>query len=439
MKFLEFFNKKVNPTKYIPQAKYVYSNSGGKDVNPDSAMQVSAFYRGLIYVSTQVAKLPLLLKDKNKNVMSDDISLLLDLAPNPEMSSFMFWIWNIQTSILYGNAISEIDRTVSGRPIGLWPIMPGSWTMLRAPDGSLVYRVFESDTGKEIFLQARDVLHVRNFHTKNGLIGEGVVSYGRDVLGISLGADGFANALFANGGLPSGILTTPNTLSDEAFARVQESWKAGYGGRKTGGLAILEDGLEFKATSFSPDILQFLESRKFNVVEIARFLGVPPAQLFDTDSMTYKNIEDSQMQAANSVLDCWVVNLEQEIDIKILNKRNAGRTSEFDMFQISRGDMKTRADYYGRMMANGAVSPNEIRIKEGFAPYEGGDRFYIATNNYTPSDRMDEVIDAQIKPKEEPVSDDTDKDLDQKQIEESATQALLNSKVVEFLDRRIHN
>ena len=196
--------------------------------------------------------------------------------------------------------------------------------------------------------------------------------------------------------MPSGILTHPGRLSDEAYDRLKNDWKESHGGRKTGGTAILEEGVSYSPIAHTPDVMQFLESRKFNVIEIARFLGIPPTKLFDSDSAKFNNIEHANLEVATDTLDAWARNLESEADVKLLAGRKGGRFTELDLYAVFRGDMVTRSTYFKNMMSVGAMTPNEIREKEGMAGYDGGDRFYIATNNFSPSDRIDEIIDSQV-------------------------------------------
>lgn len=392
-----FFSKKTADTQ-IPVPRRGFGYSGGTLVYDESAMQVSAYYRGVVYISTQIAKLPWDVKDKNNNVQDSAISNLLSLAPNPEMNAMTFRLLAVQTAINYGNFYAEIERNMLGTPIAIWPI-PTNWvTVKRTEQGELVYQVSNSGLGdsETVYLAKEDVFHIKNFHTKDGITGQGLIAYARDILGISLGADTMANSLFANGGLPSGVLEHPGKLSDAAYARIKESWKHNYGGRKSGGVAILEEGLKFNALSMSPDILQFLESRQFNVLEIARFLGLPPTKLFDVKAATFNNQENSNLEVATDTLDAWAKNFEMEADIKILNKRFGGRYSEMDLYAVFRGDMDTRANYFSKMMQTASLTPNEIREKEGLAPYAGGDRYYVAVNNYSPADRIDEIVDSQI-------------------------------------------
>jgi HK97 family phage portal protein len=362
-------------------------------------MQVSAFYRGIIYISTQIAKLPWQVKDSKNNIQDGNVATLLDLIPNSEMSAFQFRLTMVQNAIVYGNAYAEIVRNALGQPVAIWPIRPRDVEPYRMSDGKLIYRVIGGSSvepNSDVYLPTENVFHIKNFHTKDGIVGQGVVAYAQDILGISLGADQTAGTLFANGGLPSGTLEVPGTLSPEAAKRLQDSWKANHGGRKAGGVAVLEQGVKFNAISMTPDVLQFLESREFNILEIARFLGLPPSKLFDIKGQNYNSQEQSNLEVATDTLDAWTKNLEIEADIKLLNKRFGGRRTEMDLYEIFRGDMTTRANYFSKMMQAGAITPNQIRMKEGLAPYEGGDRYWIAVNNFSPADRVDEIIDSQI-------------------------------------------
>lgn len=418
--FKRLWNRVYRPYGRDIHAKTPYSISGGTYVTPDTAMQVSSFYRGVVYICTQIAKLPWEIKDKdNKVTTTGDLARMLRVAPNPEMNSFMWRVVMVQNAIIHGNGYAEIERDNIGRPIALWPIPSEDLELYRTPDGGLVYRVVGGslpDPSKALFLSPRDVFHLRNFHTKDGLIGQGLAAYAKETLGISLGADRMANSLFANSGIPSGILTVKGTLGDEAFQRVKTEWKEAHGGRKTGGTAILEEGMEYKSISLAPDVLQFLESRKFSVLEIARFLGVPPAKLYDADVSTYNNIEHSNLEVATDTLDAWARNLEMEVEFKLLEPRLMQRC-EMDLYAVFRGDMATRSQYFQRMLQSAAITPNEIRKKEGLAPYSGGDRYFVATNNFTPQDRIDEVINSQIKNKEGPeeVPEEPEEDSDVKQ------------------------
>lgn len=426
MKLLKFFNRSKPEQITLPRRNFGYS--AGTIVSDDTAMEASAFYRGVVYISSQIAKLPWHVKGPDNKVINNDISYLLNVSPNPEMTSMFLKLFLVQCALIRGNGYAEIERTIDGRVKALWPLNPTKVEAVRDPEGTLWYRVLQGGKNNEdVYLRPQEIFVVRNLHTKDAIQGQGLVAYAMQTIGISLGADKFANSLFANGGMPSGVLTHPGKLSDVAYKRLVDTWKENYGGKKTGSTALLEEGVTYSPISHSPDVLQFLESRKFSVVEIARFLGVPPTMLFDSDSAKFNNVEHQNLQVVTDVLDAWARNLEAEADMKLLSNQRFGRRTEFDLYAVFRGDMVTRSTYFKNMMQVGAMTPNEIREKEGLAPYEGGDRFFIATNNFTPADRLDEVIDSQVN-KEEPNQDISD-NSEPNPVDE-AVAAYLKSKII---------
>lgn len=408
--YLKILARKFTKAAQPLGSRLWFRKSAGVYVDETTAMQVSAYHRGVIYIATQIAKLPWDVKDADNKKVKDKLHKILNTSPNPEMSAFTFRLVMIISAINKGNAYAEIERDMMGRPVRLWPINANAVDVVRSPTGELLYRISAGSIdrpGENVYLRPKDVFHLKNFHTKDGLTGLGLVEYAAETIGISHSSDQMAGNLFANGGLPSGVIKLQGKLSDEAFQRLTESWKENHAGRQSGGTAILEDGAEFSPIDMDPQVLQFLDSRKFGVVEIARFLGVPPTKLFDMAHSTFSNVENANLEVATDTLDAWSRNLESEADMKLLSDNFAGRYTQLDLYAVFRGDMTTRSNYFSKMMQTGAVTPNEIREKEGLAGYPGGDRYYIAVNNYTPSDRVDEVIDSQVqkgketKPKED--------------------------------------
>lgn len=416
-----FFAKKKYNQPQPTTSRSILRYSGGTSINPDTAMEVSAYYSGLIYISTQMAKLPWEIKDAENNIIQNDVSKLLSLKPNPYMNSMFLRLFMIQSAITYGNSYAEIERSrLTGKPIAIWPIMPDH-VFPEIIDQKLWYRIIggsQLNPGEDTWLRPEDVYHLKNFHTKDGITGQGLLAYAYDTLGIAKGGDKFANSLFSNGGLPSGVLEHEGSLSEEAALRLKESWGSSHGGRKVGGTAVLEEGVSFKPISLPPEVLQFLESRKFSVIEIARFLRLPPTKLYDTESAKFKNVEQGNLEVAIDTLDAWARSMEMEADIKILNNGYGGRRTELNIYEVFRGDMDNRSKYFKSMMQSAAMTPNEIRLKEGMSPYEGGDRYYVATNNFTPVDRVDEVIDSQVS-KSDNNSDDNDKSDSEDEMNEA--------------------
>ena len=398
MGIFSFFNKANYKPSQVETPRTLYSYSGGGQVNPETAMKVAAYYRGLIYISTQIAKLPWVLKKDNNKRVFNSVGDILEFSANQTLDSMGFRLLAIQTAINKGNFFAEIERDLLGKAVALHPMETEDLTLWRTPEGGIVYKVAGGKvTGEDVYLQPKDVFHIRNFHrTSDGLMGQGLVAYASEAIGTQQGGDRFANALFTNGGLPSGVLTVQGTLSDEAYERLKKTWKESTGGRNTGSAAILEEGTVYNTVSFSPEMLQFLGSRQFGISEIARFVGFSPSKLFDTTAATYSNIEHSNLEVVTDTLDAWARTFEMEANIKLLDTPKTRVRSELELYDVFRGDMNTRVNYFSKMMQSASITPNEIREKEGMTPYEGGEEFFLASNNFTPMSRVNDIIDSQI-------------------------------------------
>ena len=389
----------VSSRRYFLNGKYTY-------VDEDTAMTIAAFNRGVIYVATQMAKLPWDVKNKENKIQENhELNYLLNRSctSDLETTAFMVKVFMIISAITHGNAYLEIERNMTGKIVGLHPIPTADVQVMRTDAGKLVYVVSNGSKG-QVVLMPREIFHMRNFHTMDGIMGQGVVNYASETLGISLGGNRFANALYSNSGMPSGAIETDGKLSQDAVDRMRASWQSATSGRKTGSVVVLEEGTKFNPITFAPDVLQFIESRKFGVPEIARFLGVPPTKLYSQEQATYNNNEQDNLSVVNDTLSAWASNMEKEADLKFFGK-NMRLHTDIDLFEIAKGDMDTRATYYTKMMGVGAITPNEIRVKEGMTPYDDGNRHYIATNNFTPSDKVDEVVAGKTNSEKTPLEE----------------------------------
>lgn len=383
--------KPTSPTRssYFPSYQY------GQAVTSDSALEVSAFYRGCWYLSTQIAKLPWDIKTTQNQIINErnNIWYLLNRKTNSEMPSFHFKALMMYGCLLKGNGFAEIVKDSTGRIRSFYPIMHHDVCLIRNENGVLYYQISNTNGQVLTYFKPEEILHFRGPHTEDGINGLSPINYAKKVLGIAKGADKMAGAMFENAGMPSGTLETDSVLNEDVIERLRQTWKEKYGRESSGGVAVLEQGMKFNPINFAPDVMQFLESRKFSVIEIARFLNVPPAKLYTIEAQTYNNIEHTNLEVGNDTIDVWARIFEQEIDVKVLDR---SLRSEMDLHQLYRGDAKTRSDYYKSMVGIGAMTPNQVRMRDGLEPYENGDEYYISSNNLTPISRINEVIDSQI-------------------------------------------
>ena len=152
------------------------SYANGVRVSEETSMKVSSYYRGVIYLSTQIAKLPWEIKSKDNEVIEGPVSTLLSLAPNPEMNAFKFRLFMVQQAIHHGNAFAEIERDYLNRPVALWPLNTSRVAIIRTETGELVYRYTNPDNGYT-YLDPKNVFHLPNFHiASDGRTGLGLVS-----------------------------------------------------------------------------------------------------------------------------------------------------------------------------------------------------------------------------------------------------------------------
>lgn len=391
----KFWNRLTKPRNNPSGGYWFRSGNSSVYVSEETAMKVAAFYRGVIYISSSIAKLPWQVKDKDNNIQYDDrVQSILDIAPSEEMSAMDFRMICLQRALIKGNFYAEIVRDRIGRVISMYPINSKCVQLIRDVSNNLVYKVTgEYAPNGPVYIPPMNMFHYKGLHlTEDGLLGMGLEEWATSTLGITIAADSMASGLFENGGVPSGVLSMEGRLSDEAYKRLKDTWKE----NEKNGVQILEQGLKYTPIDVDLSVLQFLDSRKFGVVEIARFLGLPPTKLFDMSASTFNNVENANLEVATDTLAAHVAALESVADIKLLNYNHGRRKTEIDMGELTRGDMKTRSGYFKDLMSSAAITPNEIRLLEGRSPYEEGDEFMLATNNFTPMSMVRDVIQAQI-------------------------------------------
>jgi HK97 family phage portal protein len=296
------------------------------------------------------------------------------------MSPFDFKRLMVSSALSWGNAYAEIERNLAGKPAALWPIHPSRVTVLRDEESKeLFYRVSQS-LGSQVDLPAESVFHIRNIGS-DGLVGLSVIGLAARTIGMGIAAEEFGANLYQNQAIPSGVLEHPQQLSAEAQQRLRDQFGERYGGaRHAGKPLVLEEGLKFHPLSFKPEDLQFLESRRFTVEEIARWFGIPPHKLADMEHATFSNIEHLSIEVVNDAILPWCQSLEQEADYKLLNSIRGDYYTKIDIRGLLRGDSKSRAEFYSKMFPLGAFSINEIRFLEDMGPIENGDTHFVPLN-----------------------------------------------------------
>jgi HK97 family phage portal protein len=393
---LNIFKSRDKPRNSTPGQSYSFlfgGSSSGKTVNERSAMQMTAVYACVRVLSEAIAGLPLHLyrygKDGNKEKALDHtLYRLLHDEPNPEMTSFIFRETMMTHLLLWGNAYAQIIRNGKGEVIALYPLMPNRMRVDRDASGNLYYEYMRNSDdaatmkGSTVVLKATDILHIPGLGF-DGLVGYSPIAMAKNAIGMSLAAEEYGAKFFANGAQPGGVLEHPGIIKDPA--RVRESWNSVYqGSGNSHRIAVLEEGMQYKPISISPNEAQFLETRKFQITEIARIFRVPPHMVGDLEKSSFSNIEQQSLEFVKYTLDPWVIRWEQNLSKSLFTEEEKkDYFFKFNVDGLLRGDYVSRMNGYAVGIQNGFMSPNDVRSLENMdlIPDEEGGNIYVLNGN----------------------------------------------------------
>ena len=396
--FSGLFRSRDKPQNRTTGSAYSFffgGSAAGKRVNERSAMQMTAVYSCVRILAEAVAGLPLHLyrykEDGGKEKALDHpLYLLLHDEPNPEMSSFVFRETLMTHLLLWGNAYAQIIRNGRGEVMALYPLMPDRMAVDRDDKGQLYYEYTTSaddapiSKGSIVRLKPSDVLHIPGLGF-DGLVGYSPIAMAKNAIGLAIATEEYGSKFFANGAQPSGVLEHPGTIKDPQ--RVRDSWMSQFGGSANSNkIAVLEEGLKYTPISISPEQAQFLETRKFQINEIARIFRVPPHMVGDLEKSSFSNIEQQSLEFVKYTLEPWLVRWEQSIQKTLFSADEKKRYFvRFNVEGLLRGDYASRMNGYAVGRQNGWMSANDIRELENLdrIPAEEGGDLYLINGNMT--------------------------------------------------------
>jgi HK97 family phage portal protein len=377
----------ARPDSWLFEAFGAQPTAVGISVNERSALKATAVYASVRILAETVASLPceIFRRDGVNGKEVDTTHPLYDLlhdCPNEEQSAFTFWETMQGSIALWGNAYAERELNGKGETIGLWPIAPDRVNPKRV-NGARVYEIGLS-AGGGVTLDSDHIFHVPGMGF-DGLIGYSPIYLLRQAIGLSLATEEFGARFFGNGSRPGGVLEHPKTMSPEAAKRLKQSFEEAQSGLTNAQrVLLLEEGTVWKPMSIPPDDAQFLETRKFQVSEIARIFRVPPHMLADLERATFSNIEQQSLEFVLHSIRPWLKRWEQSIAHQLMAPdERAIFFAKFQYNELLRGDQAARGEYYTKMLQTGALSPNEIRAEEGMNPIPDGDKRFVPLNMVT--------------------------------------------------------
>ena len=290
--------------------------------------------------------------------------------------------------LLWGNAYAQIIRNGKGEVVAIYPLMPNRMTVDRDEHGQLYYQYqlsrddAQTMKGSMVKLKSSEVLHIPGLGF-DGLVGYSPIAMAKNAIGLSIATEEYGSKFFANGAAPGGVLEHPGTLKNPA--RVRESWNQAFGGSTNANkVAVLEEGMHFTPISIAPDQAQFLETRKFQLNEIARIFRVPPHMIGDLERATFSNIEHLSLEFVKYSLDPWLVRWEQSMARVLFNDdEKSDYFIKFNVDGLLRGDYQSRMSGYSVGIQNGFLSPNDVRELENMdlIPDELGGNRYLCNGN----------------------------------------------------------
>lgn len=358
------------------------ANPGKAHINHETVLTYSAVWRAVNLLSGYIASLPFRVYREdgfNQNVQTlHPVDALIHRAPSNLYTSFVFRERFMQFLLLWGDGIAYIVRNNFYEPVSLKLYHPRDVIVVEK-GGELWYSF--PDIKKAV--PATDVIHVPAFG--NGIRGIDPITAARESLKGGLVFQYTANRWFENGNMNDIYVQQPGKLTDEQYKRYSKSFKKAYGGmKKVGEVPILEGGADLKAVGIKPENMQFLESRKFHLSEVARWFGVPPHKLADLDRSTNNNIEQQALELVTDTLIFWTIRIEQEFNRKVFTEaeKKQGYYVKLNLNGLLRGDIKTRSEYYKAATAGrGWMTPDEVRRLEDMNPLQGEAEKFIDPAN----------------------------------------------------------
>lgn len=384
----------------------------GLSITPDNALGVTAVFQAIRFLSFMVASLPLNTYQKQgedrRRADEHPLYTILHDSPNPEMTAFDFQSTMWSHVFGRGNGLAEIEFDERGQARYLWPLNPNTVQLARNENFELRYlvqlpRTFDFEKRS---LRPEQIFHLRGL-SREGLWGLSVITMNRNAIGLSKATETFGGAYFGNGAEPGVVLSHPNALKPDAYKRIKDSWDQAHQGLDNAHrVAIIEEGMTVEKIGFNPEDSQFLQTRQFQIVEIARMFGIPPHLLFDLSHGTFGNIEQQSLEFLIYHLRPWLVSGEQQIKRSLFleRERKQGYYSEYLEDAIVRGDLVSRMNAYVAGWGIGTFTINDILRKENMQTIgKAGDRHFVPLN-YSVLDDNGVPIPSQPQPAPPPAA-----------------------------------
>jgi HK97 family phage portal protein len=382
MGFFDFINKKEKEVKVEAEERSLNFGLGYNSITSYSntqSMRLSTVYAATNMISNSCALLPikvLTIENGKHKEISHPLTEILNLKPNRRYNHFNFMKLLIESLILKGNAYAYIERDENLNVKSLQLINADFVTPMLQPNGTMKYLVSGLDS-------AIDDINMIHLYQHCDELGNGIstIKYADMCLTGAYNAEKHSDNFFRNGAGLMGVLKASAPLSNDQKRQIAESWATSINNTVGGGVAILPQGIEFQSISVSPEDCQLLDTRKYNVIEIARFFNISPVKLFDYTNVSYSTLEQTSLSYLQDTILPYTQLMEDEFNRKLFKPSEIGKLSiDFDYSVLVQTDKISEAEYYNKLITNGILSINDVRNKMGYEPIpteDGGDAHFI--------------------------------------------------------------
>lgn len=375
----------TSPPQWLLEYLGLGESDAGVSVSVEGSLKVTAVLAGFTILTEDTSSLPLILyrrleRGKERATNHPYYTMMHD-APNPEMTSMVYRELQVGHMLGWGNFYAQMLWNDAGIVYELWPLNPARMDIFRQ-DSKRRY-LYTTDTGRQVAFRQEDILHIPAFGF-DGIKGYSRISLAKNAVGLALAAEKYGSRFFANDARPTVVLKSPKPMKPDAQKNLRESWNEIYrGSGNAGKVAVLEDGLDLATIGIEPEAAQFLETRQFQVAEIARMFRIPPHMLGDVTNSTSwgTGIEQQELGYLSHTLRPWLVRVEQQLNKDLLLPAERSKYYfEHLVDALLRTDISSRMTAYATAINNGILSPNEAREAENRNPYKGGDTYRFPLN-----------------------------------------------------------
>lgn len=388
-----------------------FPTASGKSIGPETALYSTAVFSCVNLIASSIASMPLTLYQKQKNgdiqeAETNPLYWLLSYKPNRLQTAYEYWLYNVECILLRGGFISWVNRSpTTGKILSLIALHPDTVTRELSPSGEMLisgmaqwgpsnnYLKFEKEKQENFFWS--------NYRTRDGVNPCSPITYAAESIGLAITAEEHGARTFENDAVPPIVVSTVGKLNEEHLKNLAAMWKAGGSGNNYGMPRFMDDGAKIERLKMSNEDAQYLETRRFQREDICGIFRVPPSMIGDTArAQGWSTLSQKNSDFLAYCLSPYLTNIEESVNRSLIPESDWGRVySDFQTKALMRADVNTRMEYYTSMRSNGALSPNEIRIEEGYNKRPGGDDFSVSTAPATPKPQPKET---QIIQEEQP-------------------------------------